>query len=152
MTGERLLDDLASLRNPRTLMLGVVSGYVLTACFIVLAAIGVLTGVLRWHWAFGALIGLKLVTNTLALIGLRMDRYALQLGGINVAADAVVMTGAIWATGDTASPIVAIYTIEIAVLALLTNLTTTVLMGAFCFVLFVAMGVLASTGVLPRFP
>jgi signal transduction histidine kinase len=148
----RVLDELATLRNPRTLMLGVVSGYILTACFGVLLAVAVSTDVLRWHWAFGALIALKLVTNTLALIGLRMDRYALQLGGINVAADAVVMTGAIWATGDTASPLLAIYTIEVAVLALLTNLTTTVLMGAFCFVLFVVMGALTAAGVLPQFP
>ncbi len=133
-------------------MLGVVSGYALTACFGVLTAIAVFSGVLRWHWAFGALLGLKLVTNTLALIGLRTDRFALELGGINVAVDAVVMTGAIWATGDSASPLVAIYTIEVTVLALLTNLTTTVLMGAFCMVLFVAMGLLTASGILPQFP
>ena len=133
-------------------MLGVVSGYALTACFAVLTAVAVSTGVLRWHWAFGALLGLKLVTNTLALIGLRTDRFALALGGINVAVDAVVMTGAIWATGDSASPLVAIYTIEVTVLALLTNLTTTVLMGAFCMALFVAMGLLTASGVLPQFP
>ena len=148
----RFFDELASLRNPKTLMLGVVSGYALTACFAVLTAVAVSTGALRWHWAFGAMLGLKLVTNTLALIGLRTDRFALQLGGINVAVDAVVMTGAIWATGDSASPLVAIYTIEVTVLALLTNLTTTVLMGAFCLVLFVAMGLLSAHGVLPQFP
>ena len=152
MSPSAVLDELATLRNPRTLRMGIVSGYVLTTCFAVLLALGVAAGVLRWHWAFAVLVGLKLVTNTLALIGLRLDRYALELGGINVAVDAVVMTGAIWATGDTASPIAAIYTIEIAVLALLTNLTTTILMGTFCLVLFVAMGVLTATGVLPQFP
>ncbi|MEO7096790.1 MAG: ATP-binding protein [Polyangiales bacterium] len=152
MNRRRLLDELASLRNPKTLMLGVVSGYALTACFAVLTALAVSSGVLRWHWAFGALLGLKLVTNTFALIGLRMDRFALELGGLNVAVDAVVMTGAIWATGDSASPLVAIYTIEVTVLALLTNLTTTVLMGAFCLVLFVAMGLLTAQGILPQFP
>lgn len=148
----RLLDELASLRNPKTLMLGVVSGYALTACFAVLTFAAVSSGVLRWHWAFGALLGLKLTTNTLALIALRADRYALELGGLNVAVDAVVMTGAIWATGDSASPLVAIYTIEVTVLALLTNLTTTVLMGAFCLVLYVAMGLLTAEGILPQFP
>jgi signal transduction histidine kinase len=148
----RILDDLASLRNPRTLRFGVISGYALTSIFAVLVAIGVATDVLRWHWAFAVLLGLKLATNTLAMIGLHFDRHALLLGGINVAADAVVMTGALWATGDTASPIAAIYTLEIAVLALLTNLTATVIVGTFCMLLFVAMGVLTSTGVLPRFP
>ena len=147
-----ILDELASLRNPKTLRFGVVSGYSLAACFGVLLVLGVTTGALRWHWAFAALLGLKLFTNTLALLGLCWDRYALELGGLNVAMDAVVMTGAIWATGDTASPIVAIYTIEIAVLALLTNLTATVIMGASCLVLYLTMGVLTTTGILPRFP
>lgn len=152
MKRSRFLDELASLRNPKTLMLGIVSGYALTACFAGLLAIGVMTGVLRWHAAFPVLLGLKLTTNTLALIGLRTNRCALLLGGLNVATDAVVMTGAIWATGDTASPIVAIYTIEVTVLALLTNLTTTMLIGAFSFLLFVLMGVLTASGVLPQFP
>src|SRR5258708_10192456 len=103
-------------------MLGVVSGYALTAAFGMLTWVTVGTGVLPWHWAFGALLGAKLLTNTAALVALKLDRAALPLGGINVAMDAVVMTGAIWATGDTASPLVAIYTIEVTVLALLTNL------------------------------
>lgn len=147
-----LVDELASLRNPKTLKLWIVSGYALTGCFAVLVAVAVAAGVLRWHWAFGALLGAKLVTNTLALIGLRTDRYALVLGGINTGMDAVVMTGAIWATGDTASPLVAIYTIEVTVLALLTNLTTTVLVGALSLLLFVVMGLLVVNGVLPEFP
>jgi signal transduction histidine kinase len=147
-----VLDELASLRNPKTLLLGVVSGYALTACFGILVAIAVGTGVLPWHWTFGVLLGGKLVTNTLALIGLRTDRFALELGGINVAMDAVVMTGAIWATGDTASPLVAIYTIEVTVLAMLTNLTATVLIGTFALALFIAMGMLTAYGVIPKFP
>jgi signal transduction histidine kinase len=146
------VEELASLRNPRTLMLGVVSGYALTASFAVLLAIAVTSGVLRWHWAFGALLGAKLCTNTLALIALRTDRYALAFGGLNVATDAVVMTGAIWATGDTASPLIAIYTIEVTVLALLTNLSTTIVIGALAMLLFVAMGLLTTCGVLPHFP
>jgi signal transduction histidine kinase len=145
-------DELASLRNPNTLLLGVVSGYAITACFAVLTAVAVAGGVLRWHWAFAALLGGKLVTNTLAWVGLRLDRWALALGAINSAADAVVMTGAIWATGDTASPLVAIYVIEVSVLALLTNLTATVLIGALSLVLFVAMGILTARGILPVFP
>ncbi|MFN0248126.1 MAG: sensor histidine kinase [Kofleriaceae bacterium] len=148
----RLIDELATLRNPKTLRMGVISGYVLTVCFAVIVAIGFVTELLAWHWLFVALVGLKLTTNTLAWIGLRLDRHALLLGGINVATDAFVMTGAIWVTGDTASPISAIYTIEIAVLALLTNLTTTVIMGVACLVLFVAMGLLTAWGVLPQYP
>ncbi len=33
-----IVDELASLRNPRTLTLGIVNGYILTACFGALAA------------------------------------------------------------------------------------------------------------------
>ena len=146
-----LLAELAKLRDPRTLKLGVISGYVLTACFALLVWIAVTTGAVPWHWLFAVLLGAKLVSNTLAWIGLAFDRFALELGGINVAMDAVVMTGAVWATGDVASPIVAVYTIEVTVLALLTNLACTVLVGAFALVLYIAMALLVSHGVLPRF-
>ncbi|MEO8553556.1 MAG: HAMP domain-containing sensor histidine kinase [Kofleriaceae bacterium] len=144
--------ELTSLRDPRTLRYGVVSGYVLTLAFAALVALGVALGVLPWHPLLAGLLGLKLLTNTLAWLGLRFDWMALELGGINVCMDAVVMTGAIWATGDTASPIAAIYTIEVTVLALLTNLTTAVIIGAWSLVLFIAMGIATHAGVLARFP
>jgi signal transduction histidine kinase len=66
--------------------------------------------------------------------------------------DAVVMTGAIWATGDIASPFVAIYAIEVSVLALLTNLTCTVLVGGFAMLLYIAMALLTLNDLIPRFP
>ena len=152
MSLRRIADELATLRNPQTLKLGIISGYALSACFAVFLVLGVWTGVLRWHWAFGALLGVKLATNTLALIALRLDRGALQLSGLNSVMDTVVMTGVIWATGGTASPLVAIYVVEVAVLALLTNLTTTVLLGTSCLLLYAAMGALTVAGVLPEFP
>jgi signal transduction histidine kinase len=147
-----VLAELARLRNPRTLLFGVISGYAVTACFAILLSIAIATGTLPWHWMFGALLGAKLCTNTLAWLALRFDKGALELGGLNVAMDAVVMTGAVWATGDIASPLVAIYAIEISILALLTNLTCTVLVGAFALVLFMTMALLVRTGVIPQFP
>lgn len=149
---EQVLAELGKLRNPRTLRFGVISGYALTACFAILLWIAVATDTLPWHWTFAALLGAKLCTNTLAWIGLRFDKAALELGGLNVVMDVVVMTGAIWATGDIASPLVAIYTIEVTVLALLTNLTTTVLIAVVALLLYFAMGMLVLTGVLPQFP
>ena len=148
----RIAAELANLRDPRTLRYGVVSGYALTLVFAGLFALGVELGVVPWHPLLAGLIGLKLVTNTLAWLGLRYDWMALELGGINVCMDAVVMTGAIWATGDTASPIVAIYTIEVTVLSLLTNLTTAVIIGAWSLVLFIAMTLATHYGVLAQFP
>jgi signal transduction histidine kinase len=144
--------ELASLRDRRTLRYGVVSGYALTLTFSVLVALGVGCGVLPWHPLLAGLLAMKLLTNTLAWLGLRFDWMALELGGINVCMDAVVMTGAIWATGDTASPIAAIYTIEVTVLALLTNLTTAVVVGGWALVLFTAMGLATHYGVIARFP
>ncbi len=149
---KRALAELAKLKNPRTLLFGVISGYGLTACFAILLWTAIATNTVPWHPIFGALLGAKLVTNTLAWIGLRFDKGALELGGLNVVMDVVVMTGAIWATGDIASPLVAIYTIEVTVLALLTNLTCTVLIGAVAFVLFVLMSFLVRAGVLPAYP
>ena len=147
-----LFAELTKLRDPRTLKFGVISGYMLLACFAILTWVAVASDTVPWHWLFGALLAAKLCTNTLALIGLKLDRLALELGGINVAMDAVVMTGAVWATGDIASPIVAIYTIEITVLALLTNLACTVLVGAFMLILYIGMAILVGHGVLPAFP
>jgi len=147
-----IADELATLRNPQTLKLGIISGYALTACFALFLGLAVWAGVLRWHWAFAALIGAKLATNTLALIALRLDRGALEIGGLNTVMDIVVMTGAIWATGGTASPLAAMYVVEVAVLAMLTNLTATVIVGALCLALYAAMGALVLTGVLPEFP
>lgn len=144
--------ELATLRDPRTLRYGIVSGYTLTLAFAILVALGVSLGVVPWHPLLAGLLALKLLTNTLAWIGLRWNWMALELGGINVCMDAVVMTGAIWATGDTASPIVAIYTIEVTVLALLTNLTTAVIIGVWSLALFVAMGLATHYGILARFP
>ena len=149
---QRVLAELAKLRNPRTLLFGVISGYALTACFAVLLAIAIATDTLPWHPIFGALLAAKLCTNTLAYLALRFDRGALEFGGLNVVMDVVVMTGAIWATGDIASPMVAIYTIEVTVLALLTNLTCTVLLGVVALVLFIVMGFLVQYGVLPEYP
>jgi len=91
----RIVADLTSLRDPRTLRYGVVSGYALTFAFSGLVALGVALGVLPWHPLFATLLGMKLVSNTLAWLGLRFDRFALELGGVNVCMDAVVMTGAI---------------------------------------------------------
>ncbi|HET9988435.1 MAG TPA: histidine kinase dimerization/phospho-acceptor domain-containing protein, partial [Kofleriaceae bacterium] len=148
----RIVAELASLRDPRTLRYGVVSGYVLTLAFAGLVALGIELHVLPWHPLLAGLLALKLFTNTLAWLGLRFNWMALELGGINVCMDAVVMTGAIWATGDTASPIVAIYTIEVTVLALLTNLTTAVIIGAWSLALFTAMAFATHYGVIAQFP
>ena len=147
-----IVDGLAALREPQKLKIGIVSGYAFTACYGLFLALAVWGGVLRWHPAFAVLIGAKLATTTLMLIAVRLDRGALLCAGINLAMDAFALTGAIWATGGTASPLVAVYVAEIAVLALVTNVIVTVVAGALCVVLYTAMGALTLTGALPALP
>jgi signal transduction histidine kinase len=148
----RFVTEIAKLRNPRTLLFGVISGYAVTACFAVLTAIAVATETLPWHPIFGALLCAKLCTNTVAWLALRVGKGTLEAGAVNTIMDVVVMTGAIWATGDIASPLIAIYTIEITVLALLTNLACTVAVGVIALLLYIAMGLLVLHGVLPSYP
>ena len=148
----RFFAEIAKLRDPRTLLFGVISGYAVTACFAVLTALAIATDTLPWHPIFGALLCAKLCTNTFAWLALRLDKGALELAALNTIMDVVVMTGAIWATGDTASPLIAIYTIEITVLALLTNLACTVAIGVIAMVLYTAMAVAVMHGVLPTYP
>jgi signal transduction histidine kinase len=138
--------------NRPKLYMGVRSGYCLSTVFALLAVAGELTGVVPHHRAFYLLLLLKLSTNTLALLGLRRDVLALELGGINVGMDVVAMTGAIYLTGGPQSPLFAIYVIEIAAVALLTNLGSTVLIAVFAFLLYSGVTVLAHLGVLPSYP
>ncbi len=147
-----ILAEIASVRDPRILRYGVVSGYVLTLAFAAVAAVGILVGVVPWNPLFATLLALKLFTNSLAWFGLRTGRFALAFAITNVAMDSVVLTGAIWITGDTSSPIVAIYTLQVTVLALLTNVVSTVIIGSFSMALFIAMGLATHFGALARFP
>ena len=138
--------------NRPRLWLGVWSGYGLAVAFAALALSSQALGIIPWSFAFHALVLIKLVTNTLALLGLRYDRWALELSGLNTVADVVVMTGAIYFTGAQASPLFAIYVIEISVMALLSNLGVTVVIASLAVLLFGAMSVLVHVGVLAQYP
>jgi signal transduction histidine kinase len=147
-----IVAEIASVRDPRILRYGVVSGYVLTLAFAAVAAVGIWAGVVPWHPLFATLLVLKMFTNTLAWFGLRSGRFALTFAILNVAMDSIVLTGAIWITGYTASAIVAIYTLQVTVLALLTNVVSTVIIGLFSMAMFIAMGLATHFGALARFP
>lgn len=134
------------------LRMGVRSGYALSLAFGTLALAGQAAGMVPWSASFHLLVLGKLVTNTLAWLGLRTGKYPLELGGINVMMDVVVMTGAIYLTGGQLSPLFSIYVIEITVIALLTNLGTTILIAVFALVLYSAMCLLTYGGVLPGHP
>jgi signal transduction histidine kinase len=101
---------------------------------------------------FAALVVAKLVTNTLSWVSLRARVLHLAFASLNIAADLLVMTGTVYLTGGPHSPLVPMYFIEIAVMALMTNLGLTILTVAASFVLFAGMCALVLLGVLPLLP
>ncbi|MCC6215057.1 MAG: HAMP domain-containing histidine kinase [Polyangiaceae bacterium] len=131
---------------------GIVTGYgtVLALLGVTVAADvgGILPG---GPWAY-VLVGAKVATNTLALAAWRWRWWLVELSALNILADVVVMTGAVYFTGGILSPLVSLYFIEVAVMALLTNvgLTATVVLG--CFVFYATMAVAVHVGALPAVP
>jgi signal transduction histidine kinase len=94
----------------------------------------------------------KLATNTISWITLRARKLHLEFAALNIAADLLVMTGAVYLTGGPHSPLIPIYFIEVAIMALLTNVGLTVVVTAASFVLFTTMCVLIEIGSLPLHP
>jgi signal transduction histidine kinase len=94
------------------------------------------------------LVLIKLTTNTLAAIALKLDRFALEWSSVNVFGDIVCLTGAIYFTGGQASPVFVAYVIELTVLALLSNLGVTLLCSIFAYALYAAMALLIHYDVL----
>lgn len=93
---------------------------------------------------------LKIVTNTLAWVALARDRRVLLTTSVNVFCDVVAMTWAIYMTGAALSPLFCIYAIELTVVALLSNVGTTILIAVIALAQYVAMILLVHHGVLPQ--
>lgn len=129
---------------------GVFTGY---ATVVTLLAIAVAAHhfalIERLDWAL-ALVATKFVTNTLAWLALSRRRAVIEASTINIAADVILMTGAVYFTGGAFSPLVSLYFVEVAVMALLTNVGLTVATVLGAFTTYVAMVTLVATGVLAR--
>ncbi|MEZ4400967.1 MAG: HAMP domain-containing sensor histidine kinase [Kofleriaceae bacterium] len=152
----RLPAFVEELRHPSfhgRLLAGCHSGYLIAAAFAVLATAAVGFGLVPHGREFVALLIIKATTNTLALVALRRRwRFAVECMGLNTAADIVCMTAAVHLTGGVQSPLVAIYVIEVAVVALLSNLGVTLMVASGILLAFGAMGVLEVAGVLTPTP
>src|SRR5688500_17635154 len=120
--------------------------------FAVLAFAGHTFDVVPFRWWFYAIIGFKLFTNTLTWLSLRLDKGVLEVSGLNVFADLLAFTAAIYFTGGVLSPLVAVYAIEIAVLGLLANLGVTVIAATLALALYGAMALLTHFEALPFVP
>jgi len=144
--------EMAAPANRPKLWFGVWSGFAITVGFAMLAVAAALFDLTQWRWAFLWLVSVKLLTNSLAWLGLVRDRWVMETQSINTIADVCLLTAAIYFTGGPYSPLLSTYVIIIAVLSLLTNLGVTILMAGFIVLAFSTMLILMVTGVLPPTP
>lgn len=131
------------------LLAGVFTGYGTAISLFVVSLVALGFDVLPGGYSVFVLIGTKLATNTLALVAWRTRRFVVELSALNIAADVAVMTGAVYYTGGVLSPLVSLYFIEVAVMALLTNVGLTITVVLACFVFYSAMVVMVHVGALP---
>jgi signal transduction histidine kinase len=115
----------------------------------VLATVTSLLELTPWRWAFVGLISTKLLTNSIAWYALVRDRYVTLTQILNTTSDVVLLTGAIYFTGGSYSPLIATYVIVVSAIALLSNLGVTIVMASGIVLAFATMMVLMATGLLP---
>jgi signal transduction histidine kinase len=131
---------------------GIFTGYATAVPLLVLSVIAQSFGAVPdGPWPY-VLIGIKVATNTAAWWAGRTRRLYIELSALNIVADVLLMTGAVYFTGGVMSPFVSLYFVEIAVMALLTNtgLTITTTAGAFLF--YAGMVLAVQAGLLPQTP
>jgi signal transduction histidine kinase len=131
---------------------GIYTGYGTALFFGALCWYAERHGVVPPSPGFTALVAAKLLTNTLSFATLRARFHHLPFAALNIAADLLVMTGAVYLTGGPTSPLLPIYFIEVAVMALLTNMGLTIVTIGATIVLFAVMSALVRAGVLPLLP
>src|SRR5512135_3485771 len=138
--------------NRPKLWFGIWTGFAIAIGFGILAAAAAFFDLTPWKWAYVGLVCTKLLTNSLAWLGLARDRFVMTTQALNTIADVVLLTAAIYFTGGPYSPLLATYVIVVAVLSLLSNLGTTIVMASFIVLLFAAMVIGMATGILPPTP
>lgn len=144
------VEELRREENRPKLWAGVWTGYLIVVGFALLAAAAVLFGISPYAVPFALIVAAKLTINTLCLVALaRRWRLALELMTLNITADVVCMTAGIYYTGGPGSQLIATYVIEVAVMALLSNLGTALLTSAGILVCYGTLCILMWQGVLP---
>lgn len=146
------LAEMAAPANRPKLWYGIWSGFAIAIGFAILAMSAAFLGLTPWKWAYISLVSVKLLTNSLAWLGLRNDRWVMETQGLNTVADVVLLTAAIYFTGGPYSPLLPTYVIVVTVLSLLSNLAITIVMASLIVLSFAVMLILMTTGVLPATP
>ncbi|MFO0558723.1 MAG: HAMP domain-containing sensor histidine kinase [Polyangiales bacterium] len=144
------LAEVGSEAFRRKLQTGVYTGYATVAILFALTLAAQRFGLIaRGTWAL-ALLAVKFGTNSLAWLALARRKVVIEASALNIAADVLLMTGAVYFTGGAFSPLVSLYFVEVSVMALLTNvgLTITTVVGA--FVSYALMVALVAAGALPQ--
>jgi signal transduction histidine kinase len=131
------------------LQAGIWTGYATAIFFGLIAFYAAARGVIPDSPAWMVLVGAKLVTNTLSWATLRSATLRLPFASLNITADLLVMTAIVYLTGGPSSPLLPVYFIEVAVMALLTNLGLTIVTILASFILFAIMCGLIQAGALP---
>jgi len=145
------VEELRREENRPKLWAGVWTGYLIVIGFALLAAAAVIFDVSPYGVPFSLIVATKLGINTACLIALsRRWRFALELMTLNITADVMCMTAGVYYTGGPGSQLIAVYVIEVAVMALLSNLGTAVLTSVGIIATYGAMCVLVWQGVLPQ--
>jgi len=144
--------EMAREENRPKLRAGVATGYFTALALLGLTAIAQHYGVVQeGPWLY-ALILAKIATNTAMWIALRVNRRVLGVSATNTVADLVLITGAIYFTGGQLSPLLPVYFVETAVMALLSNVGLTVVTVVLSFLLYAAMVVAIQLGLIPQMP
>lgn len=152
LTRVPFIAEMGSATNRSKLRLGIYTGYAIAFGFAVIAVLAAVLDIMAWRWAFAALVGAKIVTNTVAWFALARGRYVLETQALNTTADVLCLTGAIYFTGGPYSPLTPTYVILIAALALLSNVGVTLMIAGAIVLAFAGMLVLMTIGVLPPTP
>jgi signal transduction histidine kinase len=152
MKPPEFIAEMAAPAYRARLQLGIWSGYGVALGFGVLAAAASALDLTPWRTAYVVLVGAKLVTCTLAWLGLARNRAVLATQALNSTADVVLITAAIYFTGGPYSPLVATYVIIIAVLAMLANLGVTIVAASGIVLAFAVMVLGMAAGILDPTP
>lgn len=141
--------EMASPANRPRLWYGIWTGFAVAIAFAILAAAAAFLGLTPWRWAYITLVSLKLLTNSIAWLGLARDRHVMATQAVNTVADTVLLTAAIYFTGGPHSPLLPSYVIIVTALSLLSNLVITLLIALVIVGCFSTMLILMTAGVLP---
>lgn len=143
--------EMTAPSNRPRLWAGIWSGFAIAIGFGLLTGAAVIFDLISSpsvRIACAGLVAMKLVTNTLAWVGLTRDTAVLPTQALNTIADVVLLTAAMYYTGGAYSPLLPTYVILVAVLSLLSNLGVTLLMSGLIVISFATMMILTATGVL----